>query len=268
MAGSDQRNILGRNAVIRPPEAERVEDLGGENLANVPTGGRRDDLAHQRTPRQPVVDVHQARPVQRLQFAELLPGVLAVVHAFEVGPGSAGDRDARAVGHHVPDRGAVLAVAGVGRQVVAHAVVEREFSPFDQHVHDRRRDRLGRRVRAERRFRCDRHLFGVRRIGRRVTPAVADRRGSGRLFRCAAGTVGSPDACPPGYQCRAACQIRSIDAASTPEWSSSPTAVTASRSAGTRIRPLGRLGGHAGFLCSVAARWCCSGWPTAPIRSV
>ena len=25
---------------------------------------------------------------------------------------------------------------------------------------------------------------------------------------------------------------------------------------------------HPRFLCNVAARWCCSGWPTAPSRSV
>ena len=61
---------------------------------------------------------------------------------------------------------------------------------------------------------------------------------------------------PARYQCRAACQIRSTAAGSTPEWSSSPTAVTASRSAGTRILS---VGGHACFLRSVAARWCCNG---------
>jgi hypothetical protein len=44
---------------------------------------------------------------------------------------------------------------------------------------------------------------------------------------------------PASYQCRAACQIRSTPALSMSEWSSAPTAVTASKSAGTRILPSG-----------------------------
>ena len=138
-------------------------------------GGGRDDLADQRAPRQGVIDVHQARPVDRLEVAEHLAGVLAVVHALEVGLRARRERDARAVGHHVPDGGAVLAVAGVGRQVVAHPVVEREHPAFDEHVHDRGRHRLGRGVHAERRLRGDRDLLGVRRILGTVAPAVPDR---------------------------------------------------------------------------------------------
>ncbi|CKR82823.1 Uncharacterised protein [Mycobacterium tuberculosis] len=42
---------------------------------------------------------------------------------------------------------------------------------------------------------------------------------------------------PARYQWRAARQIRSTAAPSISEWSSSPVAVTASRSAGTRILP-------------------------------
>src|SRR5262245_5588902 len=42
---------------------------------------------------------------------------------------------------------------------------------------------------------------------------------------------------PARYQCRTACQMRSTAAESISEWSSSATAVTASRSAGTRILP-------------------------------
>ncbi len=196
VARRHQRNVVLGDAVVRPPEAERVEDLGGENLADVLAGGGRDDLAHQRAPRQPVVDVHQARPVDRLQFAEHLAGVLAVVHAVEVRPRPGGERHARAVGHHVPDRGAVLAVAGVGGQVVADPVVEREDAAFDEHVHDGRGDRLGRGVHAERRFRCDRQPFRRRADRRARCPSRARWPGSARPCRCAAGTAGSRGCMP------------------------------------------------------------------------
>ena len=66
-----QWDVLFGDTEIRPPEPERIEDLGGKDLADVSSGGRRDDLAHQWTPRHAVVDVHQAGPVERFQLAEL-----------------------------------------------------------------------------------------------------------------------------------------------------------------------------------------------------
>jgi hypothetical protein len=122
-----------------------------------------------------VVDVHQARSVDRPQITELLLRVFVVVRALEVGLGSGGERDARTVGDHVPDGGAVFAMAGVGRDVFADPIIEGELAAFDEHVHDRRGDRLGRRVDAERCIGFDRDLLGVRRVGRSIAPAVPDR---------------------------------------------------------------------------------------------
>ena len=53
---------------------------------------------------------------------------------------------------------------------------------------------------------------------------------------------------PAWYQCRAACQIRSTAALSISEWSSSPIAVTESRSAGTRILPSGSSSPQRGYV--------------------
>ena len=121
-----------------------------------------------------MVDVHQARAVDRFELTEFLPGVLAIVRPLEVGPRAVGERHTGAVGHHVPDGGAVLAVAGVLRQVVADPVVEGEASAFHQHVHHGRGDRLGGGVHAERRLRRHRHQFGARWIRGSVSPRVAD----------------------------------------------------------------------------------------------
>src|SRR6185436_2671578 len=105
-------------------EAERVHDLVGEHVADVLTGGGRNDLPGQRSPRQRVVDVHHSRWVDGPQVSEHFTGVFAVVHPLQVGLGTGSEGNARAVGQHVPDGGAVLAVAGVGRQVLADPVVE------------------------------------------------------------------------------------------------------------------------------------------------
>ena len=136
------------------------------------------------------------------------------------GPGREGN--ARAVGQHVPDGGAVLAVAGVGRQVLADPVVEREDAALGQQVHDRRRHGLGRGVHAERRLGGHRDLLGVGRIVGSVAPAVADRpvEDDPPRWRTQTWIAGCM---PAEYQWRVACQMRSIAAGSTPEWSSSPT---------------------------------------------
>src|ERR1700751_2832393 len=49
------RKVVLVDAEVRPPKAQRVEDLGGQDVANFLTRGRVDDLAHQRTPGQRVV---------------------------------------------------------------------------------------------------------------------------------------------------------------------------------------------------------------------
>lgn len=80
MAGRDERNILWRNTVIRPAEPERVEDLVGQHVADILAGRGGDDLAGQRAPGQGVIHMHQPWRVNRLQVAEHLAGVVAVVH--------------------------------------------------------------------------------------------------------------------------------------------------------------------------------------------
>ena len=219
-------------------------------------------------------------PVNRLQFAELAAGVLGVVHPVEVRPRPGRERHARAVGHHVPDRGAVLAVARVGGQVLADPVVEREGAPLDQHVHDGRRDRLGGRERAERRLRGDRHLLRVGRIIGGVAPAVPDRPVQDHLpvvaqaqldRRVHARRIPVPGRLPDpldggrvdlgvvlgadGGDC---VEVgRNTDSAVGRH--ARLTAAILTRSSSVR---------HACFLCNVAVRWCCRGWPTAPIWSV
>jgi len=90
-----------------------------------------------------VVDVHQARAVDRSQVTELLLRICMVVRALEVGPWSGRERDTCTVGDHVPDGGAVFTVAGVGRDVLTDPIVEREVAALDEHVDDGRGDRLG-----------------------------------------------------------------------------------------------------------------------------
>src|ERR1700733_9634465 len=136
VAGRHQRDILFWHTEIGPAEIQWVEDLGGQNFTEVFTRCGVDDFAHQRTPGQCVVDVHEPRPVQRAQVAELFLRVLVIIGPFEVRPGSGRKRHAGAVSDHVPDRGAVLAVAGVRRYVLADPVVEGELTALDEHGHD------------------------------------------------------------------------------------------------------------------------------------
>lgn len=63
VTGRDQRHIALGDAEVGPPKAQRVEDLGGQDLADFLAGGRVDDLTHQRTPGQRVVDVYQSGPI-------------------------------------------------------------------------------------------------------------------------------------------------------------------------------------------------------------
>src|SRR6185312_10098175 len=156
-------------------EAQRIEDLGGQDFANLFAGGRVDDLAYQRTPGQRVIHVEQPGAVNRPQFAELLLRVLVVVGALDVRPRTGRERQPGAVRHHVPDGDPVLAVTGEARQVVADPVVEREDAALDEHVHHGRRHPLGRRVDAERGVGRDGDLLGTGRVTRGVAPAVADR---------------------------------------------------------------------------------------------
>ncbi len=121
-----------------------------------------------------MIHVHQAGTVKRAQLAELFAGVLTVIHPGDIRPGSGGHRDARAVRQHVADGDAILAAAGEGGQVLAHTVVERERSAFDEQMHHRRRDGLGGRVHAKRRVGGDGDLLGVGRIGGPVTPTMPD----------------------------------------------------------------------------------------------
>ena len=121
-----------------------------------------------------MVNVHPAGPVERPQLGEHLLCVLVIVGALEIGLGPGGKRHACAVGQDVPDRGAVLAVAGVAGQVFAHSVVEGEHSLINQHVDHGRGNALGGRIHAEGCVRRDGDLFGVGGIGRGVAPAVAD----------------------------------------------------------------------------------------------
>src|SRR6202007_2474887 len=123
VTGRDQRDVFFGDAEVGPSEAERVENLGGQYVANVFTGRGIHDLAHQRAPGQGVVDVHQPRPIERSQLAELFLRILVVIRAAKVWPGAGGERDARAVGQHVADRGAVFAVAGVAGDVFANPVI-------------------------------------------------------------------------------------------------------------------------------------------------
>ena len=87
MARRHQRHVVLGDTEIRPAEAERVEDLGGQDFADGLTCCGRNDFAHQRAPRHPVVDVHKAGPVYRLQLAELAARVFGVVHPSRFGRG-------------------------------------------------------------------------------------------------------------------------------------------------------------------------------------
>ena len=264
VARGDQCDILGRNTVIGPAESQRAEDLVGEDVADAASRCRRDDLTHQRTPCHTVVDVHQAGPVDRLHPAQHVAGVLTVVHPFEIGLGPRRERDARTVGHHMTNGGAVLAVAGVIRQVVTHPVLQREGAALDQHVGHRGGDRLGRGVHAERGAGADRDVFGINGIGGSVAPAVADGTIEDHLSvatqadldgRLHAGGVPVPRGIPDSLH------GNGID-----------LGVIFLGAIGDGLQIDGHtdaaLVGHGCSFRSTAARWCCSGWPTAAICTV
>jgi len=155
-------------------------------------------------------------------------------------------------------------VAGVAGQVIADAVVEREASTFDEHVNDGRGDGFGRRIRAERHFGCDRNLFGIGWIIGAVAPAVPDRAvehdptvvSQAQLDRRVhPGPIPMPHGLPdPLDGCR-------VDGG---------VVLFANRRHGIKVcrDPDSAVRGHGCFLCKVADKWCCNGWPTAPNRSV
>ena len=238
VTGRDQWEVLLGDAEVGPPEAQRVEDLGGQDVANVFAGGRIDDLAHQRTPGQRVVDVHQSRPVQRPQLPSCSWAYSWSSARLQVRPGPGGEGHAGAVGQHVPDRGAVLAVTRVAGDVLADPVVERETPRSTSMCTTVAVMPLAAEY-TQNGVSVVTGIFSAsgESVGALPQPwpiaRLSTTRPCRRMQSWIAGCI------PAWYQCRAACQMRSTAALSISEWSSAPIAVTASRSAGTRILPSG-----------------------------
>ena len=138
----DLVDVLGRDAVVGPAEPQRIEELLGEHLSDVLTGGGVHDLAEDESAGDRVIGEIAAGLRERRGVDQDVGHVLAVAEVVEIECAARKVRHPGAVIEDVSDGDLVLTVLLIAGDVVGDGIVDAEHAQLGEFMNDEGGDGL------------------------------------------------------------------------------------------------------------------------------